>query len=274
MIDSHCHFDFSVFDAQREVILQDCAAVGVTGIIIPGIHPQQWRPLLQLVAQLQSSAEAPLCQVWPALGLHPWWLAELTSQAGAAVTEPLFKQQLAAQLRQPSVVAVGECGLDGSLSLSLTEQIPHFEWQVQLATDHRLPLILHGHKAHHEVLRLLSHYRPPAGGVIHAFSGSVELAQQYWRLGFYLGVGGTITYERASKTRGTIRSMPLDSLLLETDAPDMPLSGWQGQPNSPLRLPQVAACLAKLKQVPVAEIRRQTELNTRRLFALDTAAAG
>lgn len=260
MIDSHCHFDFSVFDADRADILRAAAGAGVTGIIIPGIHPQQWPSLLQLLSRAPNT-----CPLWAAVGMHPWWVAEY----GAGLTEASFKQQLEVRLRQSRVVAVGECGLDGSLPIPLSEQLPIFEWQLQLAKDLQRPLILHGHKAHNELLRLLSRYRPPAGGVIHAFSGSVEQAQQYWRLGFYLGVGGTITYERARKTRRALQSMPLESLLLETDAPDMPLSGYQGQRNSPLRLPEVARCLAQLRREPLAVIERQTDLNTRRLFALD-----
>ncbi|WP_439135848.1 TatD family hydrolase, partial [Pseudomaricurvus sp.] len=114
----------------------------------------------------------------------------------------------------------------------------------------------------------LSHYQPSAGGVIHGFSGSIEQAQQYWRLGFYLGVGGTITYERAKKTRRAIAGMPLESLLLETDAPDMPLDGFQGQPNTPLRLPRIAQCLAELRKAPLADIQKQTAQNTRTLFSL------
>lgn len=263
MIDSHCHFDFSVFDADRSATLQASAATGVTGIVIPGIHPQQWAPLLQLV-----SAPIQPCELWAAIGLHPWWVAELT--AAGAVTEATFKQQLRDYLQQPRVVAVGECGLDGSLELPLAEQLPLLEWQLDVACELDLPLILHGHKAHNELLRLLSRYRPRAGGVIHAFAGSQELARQYWRLGFYLGVGGTITYPRAGKTRRSICAMPLESLLLETDAPDMPLCGYQGQPNSPLRLPEVARCLAELRDEPLAQVIQQTALNTRRLFALES----
>lgn len=262
MIDSHCHFDFSVFDAGRSATLQAAATAGVTGMVIPGIHPQQWPSLLKLVA----TPDLP-CELWAAIGVHPWWVTELT--AAGDLTEAGFKRQLQACLQQPRVVAVGECGLDGGLALPLAEQIPILKWQLEVACELGLPLILHGHKAHNELLRLLSHYRPSAGGVIHAFAGSEELARQYWRLGFYLGVGGTITYPRARKTRRTVAAMPLESLLLETDAPDMPLCGYQGQPNTPLRLPEVARCLAELRDWPLAQVEQQTVLNTRRLFALD-----
>ncbi|MBU3070603.1 TatD family hydrolase [Aestuariicella sp. G3-2] len=265
MIDSHCHFDFEVFDDGRSETLQQCAAAGVDGVLIPGTHPGQWASLLALVAQ----PDLP-CKLWAAVGWHPWWVADSNADVEREdhLNEHGFKERLAHHLGSSSVVAIGECGLDGSLDTPVDKQLPVFEWQLQLAEAFNLPLILHAHKAHNEVLQQLSRFKPAAGGVIHGFSGSLELAQQYWRLGFYLGVGGTITYERAKKTRRAIAGMPLDSLLLETDAPDMPLSGFQGQPNTPLRLPLVAQCLADLKELPLTEIQKQTDQNTRQIFAL------
>ena len=185
------------------------------------------------------------------------------------MAKPEFQSHLSDQLERSKAVAVGECGLDGSIDASIESQLPILQWQVELACEQQLPLVLHGHRAHNPLLQLLSRSKPKAGGVIHGFSGSYELAQQYWRLGFYIGVGGTITYERAAKTRAAVARMPLESLVLETDAPDMPLQGFQGQPNSPLRLAQVAATLAELKNTPVDDIRQATEQNTRRLFHLN-----
>lgn len=270
MIDSHCHFDFEVFDESRDATLRQCAADGITGIIIPGTHPPQWAPLLELVSQPLDMKQTRSCDLWAAIGLHPWWVegSATDDDRVSGLTEQGFKQRLEHHLSHPRVVAVGECGLDGSLEFTIAEQTPVFEWQVQLAEEFNLPLVLHAHKAHNEVLQVLAHYKPPAGGVIHGFSGSPELAQQYWQLGFYIGVGGTITYERAKKTRRAIAAMPLESLLLETDAPDMPLSGFQGQPNSPLQLPRVARYLAELKEESLANIQQQTQQNTRVLFSL------
>jgi len=104
--------------------------------------------------------------------------------------------------------------------------------------------------------------------VIHGFTGSQQLAAEYWRMGFCLGIGGSITYSRASKTREAIRSMPVESLLLETDAPDMPLSGYQGENNSPLKLPLIAHALAELTGVSIEEVARVTTQNSRHLFGL------
>ena len=137
-----------------------------------------------------------------------------------------------------------------------------------MAVEHQLPLILHGYGAHNELLQILGRYRPEAGGVIHGFSGSRQLAEQYWKLGFYIGVGGTITYERARKTRNAIKELPLEALLLETDAPDMPLSGEQGLDNTPLNLPAIASELAHIKGESVDTVVRQIALNTRQLFRI------
>uniref|UniRef100_UPI003F6A9142 TatD family hydrolase n=1 Tax=Pseudomaricurvus sp. TaxID=2004510 RepID=UPI003F6A9142 len=149
MIDSHCHFDFEVFDEDRNHILQDCAAAGVTGILIPGTHPGQWAPLLELVTQPDL-----VCDLWAAAGWHPWWVADSDAdvEQESSLTEHGFKERLAHHLRHPRVVAVGECGLDGSIEKPVVEQTPVFEWQVQLAEEFNRPLILHAHKAHNEVL--------------------------------------------------------------------------------------------------------------------------
>lgn len=258
MIDSHCHFDFAAFDEQRESLLSQCAASGIDGLIVPGIEPQQWPQL----AALRDHYRAAACTLYIAAGVHPWWLESLS------LTTAGLKQQLLDFLENASPIAIGECGLDGKRPLAVAEQIPFLEAQIDVAIECQLPLILHGYGAHNELLQILSRRKPPAGGVIHGFSGSLQLAQQYWRLGFYIGVGGSITYERARKTRDAIRDMPTEALLLETDAPDMPLAGHQGQPNTPLQVVTVGDELARLKGTDVATIVRQTALNTRQLFRI------
>ncbi len=257
MIDSHCHFDFEVFDHQRERMLSQCVDADIEGIIVPGIEPAQWQKL-----HLLSATQGSDCQLWTACGVHPWWLPD---------AEPVntdYSFLLEQQIAQPQVVAIGECGLDGSIATPIAHQLLWFEWHLRRACDFQLPLIVHAHRAHNDVLRVLSRYRPTAGGVIHGFSGSTEMAQQYWQLGFYIGVGGTITYERATKTRRAVSQMPLESLLLETDAPDMPLQGFQGQANSPLHLPKVAQTLAQLRHEPLQDVKQVTRASTRQLFRL------
>lgn len=268
MIDSHCHLDFESFNSDREELLRRCVEKGVETIVVPGVEPLQWGRLLQLKQAYAQAVKSdpveskPGCQIVIAAGLHPWWVDQVN------LTAAEFGQLLKLQLQTGDWVAIGECGLDGTIDCPMDRQETFFRIQLQLAEETQLPLILHGHKAHAQVLEMLKRYTLPAGGVIHGFSGSVELAKQYWQQGFFIGVGGTITYKRASKTRKAIAAMPLESLLLETDAPDMPLSGFQGQRNSPLQLVGVAECLAQLKSIQVEKVTEQTTRNSRRLFAL------
>ncbi|HEY0892744.1 MAG TPA: TatD family hydrolase, partial [Cellvibrio sp.] len=137
---------------------------------------------------------------------------------------------------------------------------------IDVANQLHKPLIIHCVRAHNELIALLKKSKAQVGGVIHAFSGSYEVAQQYVDLGFYLGIGGTITYERAQKTRAAAAKIPLECLVLETDAPDMPLYGKQGQRNSPVNIPQIAQVLADLRGIAIDEIAAATSRNAMRLF--------
>jgi TatD DNase family protein len=254
MVDSHCHFDFTEFDTDRDSLWQQCQQSGIGGLIVPGVSPDQWSKAQQLSENLKG--------IYFAVGLHPWWLEKTN-------IDKIFFERLSTYLDDPRCVALGECGLDSVIDTSMPQQLEVFEQQIALACDVRKPLIIHARKTHSETLSLLKRYLPQQGGVIHGFSGSLEIAQAYWNLGFYLGVGGTISYERANKTREAIKQMPLESLLLETDAPDMPLQGRQGERNSPAYLQDIAQTLADLKKLPVADIVRQTTDNTCCLFSIE-----
>ena len=254
LIDSHCHFDFEAFAGDREQVWRDCLEAGVQQLVIPGVSISRWQPLLELVAK-EGNWHA-------AIGVHPWWVGDLSEPPGD------LPERIAEHTAHSACVAVGECGLDAAIDTDLELQLAVFRAQVVAAREVELPLIVHSHKTHSQVLALLKELRPPRGGVLHAFSGSEEIAREYWKLGFYLGVGGTITYERAAKTRRTVAAMPLEALLLESDAPDMPLAGRQGRRNSPAYLPLIAETLAALRGAPVEEIARQTSHNTKQLFAL------
>jgi len=259
MIDTHCHLDFDAFSQDRDAVWAECRAAGVDAIIIPGVEIRQWRQLFALVRHQPDW--------YGAVGVHPWWVNDLAIAPGQlqqAVTERVNAECNAGS----RCVAVGECGLDKLNDTPLERQLAAFRPQLAAACDLNLPVIVHAVKAHSEVLRELKHFRPARGGVIHAFSGSEEIARQYWSLGFHLGIGGTITYERAAKTRNTVAAVPLESLLLESDAPDMPHAGRQGERNSPSYLPAVAETLAQLRGVSLQTITDSTTENARRLFGL------
>ncbi|MDM3871461.1 TatD family hydrolase [Porticoccus sp. W117] len=256
LIDSHCHFDFGAFDDNREQCWRECRQAGVEQLVIPGVNPAE--------LDVPFGCAESLPGIFAAVGLHPWWVAAWSEQQ----TPQQLVTALEKYLQHPKCVAVGECGLDGYLDIAIEQQLPWFEQQLKLACDAKLPVIIHVLKAHNRVIELLKKYRLPKGGVIHAFTGSAELGRRYWELGFYLGIGGTITYERARKTRDAVTQLPLQSLLLETDAPDMPLWGHQGQSNSPLYLPEIANCLAQLRGQSVEDIAAQTTANSQQLFGI------
>jgi TatD DNase family protein len=251
--DSHCHFDFDAFSSCRETLWLQCLESGIHQLLIPGIKPKQWPEGISIAQKYDG--------IFMSCGLHPWFIDTSVEQLPA-------DEQWRVTLASPNCVAIGECGLDAAITTPLQIQIPIFERHLVLAQQLAMPVIIHVRNTHNETIRLLKKYRLEKGGVIHGFTGSKELAAEYWKMGFYLGVGGSITYPRAKKTREAIRSMPIESLLLETDAPDMPPLGYQGQNNSPLHLPFIACALADLKGISMAETAKITTESSRSLFGV------
>lgn len=253
MIDSHCHLDVPAFHHDVEAVLQRSRQAGVTRFLIPGTTLQGWERQQQLAAQ-HSDIDL-------AFGLHPYFIDE-TAESTVAQLEKVMSNS------SQAVLAVGEIGLDAVCTTPADVQETLFSRQLAIAQTCRLPVILHHRKTHHRLLGLLKSAKFQYGGIIHAFSGSVQDAQAYCDLGFLLGVGGTITYERAAKSRASIASVGLNNLVLETDSPDMPLSGRQGERNSPAYLIEVARALSELTNTSVEEVAVRTSSNYRRLFRL------
>jgi len=245
IIDSHCHLDGPDFDVDRDAVLADCRAQGVSRIVVPGIRAPGWDSLLRLCRQQQG--------LYPALGLHPVYLDE------HGVDD--LKMLESGLADAPDVVAVGEIGLDFFLTeLDRPRQITLFEAQLSIACSVGLPVILHVRKAHDQVISILKRFRPK-GGIIHAFNGSFEQAQQYIDLGFKLGFGGMITYEHSTKLRNLAKQLPLESIVLETDAPDMSGEPSRGQRNSPQYLPHYLAVLAGIRGENAERIAAATTAN-------------
>ncbi len=184
-------------------------------------------------------------------------------------TEAAHFPRVLALAQQQNVVAVGEIGLD------LYRDDPQFarqerflDAQLQLAKRYDLPVILHSRRTHDKLAMHLKRQDLPRTGVVHGFAGSLQQAERFVRLGYKIGVGGTITYPRASKTRDVMARLPLDALLLETDAPDMPLKGFQGQPNRPEQAARVFDALCELRPEPAEVIADTLYRNTITLFRL------
>jgi TatD DNase family protein len=261
-IDSHCHLDFSEFDCDRAQVISDAKAKGMETLIIPGVEPAQW-PRAKELAEKHN--------LFWAAGLHPWWIQSYLAQQQLDLAIQNLLEYFELSVGDPRCVALGECGLDASLELSMPDQQVLFGVQVEQAQAKQLPLIIHSVKAHAQVLAVLKEKKSNSpqlklNGVIHAFSGSYEQAKAYWDLGFYLGIGGVLSYERAQKTRRSVAAMPLEALVLETDAPAMPLAGQQGLRNSPKNIPQIARVVSELHGVSEADILTQCCANTRLLF--------
>ena len=200
--------------------------------------------------------------VYAALGVHPMAIAEHRSEDLQALEQHL-------QRRHPKLVAIGEIGLDLYIDNPQFErQQALLDAQLRLARDYDLPVILHSRRTHDKLAMHLRRINLPRCGVVHGFAGSEQQALAFIRAGYAIGVGGTITYERASKTRQTLSRLPLTSLLLETDAPDMPLQGYQGQPNRPERVREVWETLCALRPESPQHIADTLRENTRTLFGV------
>lgn len=251
LIDTHCHLDVADFDTDRSAILERCRATGISGIVVPAIQAAGWEKLLEICHQ-----ESVL---YPALGLHPVYIDS---------HRDLDLMTLEKKLAEEAPVAVGEIGLDFFLAdLDPRRQQEIFEAQLHLAQETRLPVLLHVRKAHDQVLAALRRIRVP-GGIAHAFNGSMQQAQQYLDLGFKLGFGGTLTYERSSKIRQLAHDLPIEAIVLETDAPDMAVSQHRGERNSPEYLPEILAALAELRQEDALSLAEQTTRNACEVLGL------
>jgi len=251
LVDSHSHIDVGEFDDDRTAVLARARAAGVTREIVPAIARAGFEKLRDL-----CRSESGL---YPAYGLHPMYLAE---------HRPEHLDTLPGWIEQERPIAVGECGLDFFVAgLDPDSQLSYFRRQLEIARDFGLPVILHARRALDEVISTLRSVGQ-LNGVVHSFSGSEEQARQLWKLGFCLGLGGPVTYERARRLRGIAATMPLEFLLLETDSPDQPLHGHQGTRNEPALLGEVCSCIAALRDASAEEIAAATSANAQRLFRL------
>ena len=251
LVDSHNHFDDAGFDDDRDAAYQRARAAGVTTQVLAAVSARLWPGLRAVVARYPG--------LHACYGLHPAYLAE---------HRPEHLAHLAEWLAQERPVAIGECGLDYYLpDLDPELQLSYFSEQLRLARHHDLPVVIHARHAVDAVIKQVRRF-PGVRGVVHSFSGSEDQARRLLDLGMLLSFGGPVTYERARRLRALIQTLPLDGLLLETDAPDQPLVDHRGERNEPARIVEVLACIARLRAADPAEIAAATTANARRLFGL------
>ena len=252
LVDSHCHLDAAEFDHDRDAVIARAQQVGVARQIVPAVGAEGW-PKLRDVCSRDPG-------LFPAYGLHPMYLDAHRSEHLSLLREWIERER---------PVAVGECGLDYFIEeLDRDAQSHYFEAQLRIARDFDLPIVVHARRAVDAVIAAIRKVGK-LRGVVHSYSGSVEQAQQLWNLGFLIGLGGPVTYDRANRLRKLAATMPLEYLLLETDAPDQPDAGIRGQRNEPARLMDVLAVIAQLRGQSEAAIAAATTVNAERLFRMD-----
>lgn len=247
--DTHCHLNHPDLYAEWHAALFRAQQSGVQRLILIGYDLESSRRAVELAEQSDA--------LYAAVGIHPHDAAQCDTDSLQTLRE------LAAH---PRVVAVGEIGLDFYRNLSPREaQYEAFHAQMQLAQSLSLPVVIHCREAYEEVLSILAQY-PAVQGVLHCFSGTAEQAQQGLELGYYLGIGGVVTFKSAESLRAIVRDIPRDRLLLETDAPYLAPHPYRGKRNEPAYLPLIAQQVAALWDMPLEQLSEITEANTQRLF--------
>jgi TatD DNase family protein len=260
LVDTHCHLDLHHFDTDRDAVLERARAAGVGRILIPGIDLAQNRRAVALAEKYS--------QLRVAVGVHPNDTPDFGARELGA---------LRALAQHPQVDAIGEIGIDLYWKAVPLEQQQHaFRMHLELAADLNKPVIIHDREAHAEVMAILREQAPPAGGVLHAFSGDAAMAAEAMQLGFYLGVDGPLTYKKSDALRAIVATVPLDRILIETDAPyltpDAPPQAKRGTRNEPANVRHVAQKLAEVRGLSVDAVAEATTANARRLFRWESVA--
>ncbi|MBV7546610.1 TatD family hydrolase [Pseudomonas sp. PDM26] len=254
LIDTHTHLDFPDFDADRQALLAESRALGVRRIVVLGVYQANWQRVWELV---QSDPD-----LHAAFGLHPVYLDDHRPQHLSELGDWLTRL---AGHRQ--VCAVGEIGLDYFIeTLDRDRQQALFEAQLQLAVDFNLPALIHVRRSHAAVIATLKRFRLKRAGIIHAFAGSQEEAREYIKLGFKLGLGGAPTWPQALRMHRVLAELPLDSVVLETDSPDMPPAMFPGQRNSPAHLPAICTALAQWMAISPQRLAAASTANSCEVF--------
>lgn len=245
--DTHTHLDYvaELVNLTPLQLAKNAQIVGVERLLVVAVFAKNFNDVTA------CSHHVPQ-HIRYALGLHPLYIRE-HQKSDLDLLEMRLSQ------KDPFCTAIAEIGLEKAVNQVCTPELWHkqcefLETQLAFAKQFQLPVNLHSRKSHEQLFVFLKKAQLTQTGVVHGFAGSYEQAKRFVDLGYKIGVGGTITYQRANKTRETIRKLPLESLLLETDSPDMPVYGFQGQPNRPERLIQSFQTLCELRSESATQI--------------------
>lgn len=252
LIDSHCHLDVEQFDEDREAMLARAAEAGVVAMVVPGITEADMPRVLAM-----ADRYAP---IYVGVGIHPH---EVLNWHDGTM------DRLREWVKHPKVVAIGEIGLDYYYDYPRDKQLDVIRQQIRFAREVGKPIIVHNRDAHGDTLQVLKEELDPAiGGVMHCFSGSLELARACIKLGMVISFAGPVTFKNAHNLQDVVKQLPLEHLLIETDSPYLAPTPHRGKRNEPAFVAEVAKKLAELHGVSVEAIAEATTANTRRLFRL------
>lgn len=253
IIDTHAHYDDEQFDADRGELLAQMRGQGIGLIVNAGSSLESWDRIIKL------TEDYPF--IYGAIGIHPDDAGTLT-EAGIERMRHLLDRE--------KIVAVGEIGLDYYWDKESHDlQKKWFVRQLELAREKDMPVIIHSREAAADTMEIMKDHARGMRAVIHCYSYSTEMAEEYVKMGYYIGIGGVVTFKNAKKLKNVVQNISLSSIVLETDCPYLAPEPYRGKRNCSLYLPYVAETIAGLKNVSVEEVVRQTGLNSRRLYGLD-----
>lgn len=260
LIDTHCHLDAAEFAEDRDEVVNAAAEAGVAALVVPAVSPENFPAVRQCCERYAGS--------YPAYGIHPLY-TESIDETGFPQLRDWLRKEFAGR-HHP--VAVGEIGLDFFVpGFDAGKQESFFVEQLKIARDFDLPVLLHVRRAVDQVLKCLRRIGV-RGGIAHAFNGSRQQADEFLRLGFKLGFGGAMTFPRATRIRELAISLPLESIVLETDAPDIPPVWLDGGRNAPRELVRVAGVLAELRGLSFRDVEQATTGNALSLLGLERSS--
>ena len=252
LIDSHAHLEMRDFDHDRDEVVLRAKEAGVDAIVTVGTNLRECRKAVALAAQYDA--------VYAALGIHPHDVKSIDEKTYDVVRE---------LVRRPKVVAYGEIGLDFFRNRSPREvQLRFFGEQLEMADEFDLPVIIHDREAHAEILKMLTGWKGKRGGIIHCFSGDAAMAKKCLDMGFYISIPGPVTYPKSDRLLEVVRQVPLDRLMVETDAPYLTPQPYRGKRNEPSYVVHTAKKVAEVKGLTPAEIGAATSKNARAVFGM------
>lgn len=255
IIDTHAHYDDEQFDEDRESLLAKMKNAGIGIIVNAGSTISSWEKIRKL------TKEYPF--IYGAVGVHP-------DEAGTLNEEQMARMSVF--LDEEKIVALGEIGLDYYWDKESRDlQKKWFIRQLDLAREKNMPVIIHSREAAADTMETMKRHAAGMKAVIHCYSYSAEMAKEYVKMGYYIGVGGVVTFKNAKKLKETVQEIPLSSIVLETDCPYLAPVPYRGKRNCSLYLSYVAEEIAKLKGISAEEVVRQTEINSRDLYNLQRA---